>query len=76
MTNPTPKQDLEWLLSGGTREEGIRQVEFEIRHCTERIRRLQLKLANAQHCLKELKAENWPVDHEGLLTLSEDNPLR
>lgn len=73
--NPTPKQAKEWMLSGATPEEAIRSLEYEIQHYDDQIRRKQIKVATARHCLKELKAGNWPVNDEGFLTLSEDNPL-
>ena len=72
---PTFREGKEWLLSGATPEEGIRSLEYEIQLYEDQIRRKQIKLANAQNCLKRLKAGNWPVDNEGLLTLSTDNPL-
>lgn len=72
---PTPEQGTEWILSGATPTEGAQLLEFHIQHHEEQIRKHQLKLTNARNCLKKIQAEEWPVDDEGRLTLSEDNPL-
>lgn len=76
MTKPTPRHEDEWYFSGATSESAAENLEWRIQSLTRKITKLQVELANAHLSLKAIRADEWAKEDNGLLTLSEDNPLR
>lgn len=74
--NPTPREEHEWSLSGLDPEEAARILEAEIDRIQGYIYRAQIRMGNARYALKAIRANDWPKDEYGKLTLSKDNPIK
>jgi len=73
--DPTPAEDYEWLLSGLRPEAAVAVLEHDIKRLEHQVSKLQTKLAHAHVALKRARADEYPKDDDGLITLAPNNPL-
>jgi hypothetical protein len=73
--DPTPKHDMEWLLSGLLPGAAEAVLDADIARLERHIRKLQVNLAQVHRFRKDLVNGDWPKDDDGFLTQSADNPL-
>lgn len=73
--NPTPEQDWEWLLEGLSPAEGTAAVKAHIDRLQKQVNKLQITLTHDHAVRKSIENGDWPVDEDGCLTYSPDNPL-
>jgi hypothetical protein len=71
----TPQEEYEWLLHGLTPGAALAVLDHEIQRQTQVVVKQTQKLHEAQAAYEKLKNNEFPRDSNGLITLSENNPL-
>lgn len=71
----TARQEYEWLLTGLLPKAALCVMDADIARHQDQVRKLQIKLAEIHTFRNNIADGDWPVDDDGFITKSADNPL-